>query len=609
VDDDSVNTMMTTNTATAVMRETSSTSAAAIAAASDGVDDDQAGRRRRLLAMLVAYPSSVSLRSGIASPLQGVCVSCPAGKHSNRMSTRDMVDSMGTTATGHRRLLVETSDVPKLPSDDDDAIAAVTDAGKMSEVKLEKEIAGIKKQQLEAKAQKAKLAAVVAMKKEADQVAELRAQLAKAEAISASAIAQAKEKAKMDALQPPLWYEKAYPHGKWKNTLKALHLLETPSPTACPTHAPTPKPTPHATHLPTHAPTAVPTISMEWGCSECAVGKYQPRPRQVTCHNCPSGRSNSLGTKLSSPVGASGASSERSCKLCPSGWATKAAKGGATCVRCPAGQTSNEKRTLCRHCPGGRYAPHEGSSVCLICSLGQYTDKHRGALGCKGCPRGRGGRAENKNRHDDGAVLPSSMERGCVECACGMYWADSSAARTAVTPLCIACPVGHFNPQRAKSDASACKPAPRGTYAQASADGAGACAARECQKGSFASSPGADACKACPAGMYLPVLLTKLLSTKPGKSGGKGGDLTTAVTTTSCVHCPAGKWSHAGGHRCLSCPAGSANAHIGQSSQDDCEPCASGRYQPAQGAASCAKCGKGKYQVGHRSCPALLLDA
>lgn len=156
------------------------------------------------------------------------------------------------------------------------------------------------------------------------------------------------------------------------------------------------------------------------------------------------------------------------------------------------------------------------------------------------------------------------------------------------TRICVACPLGYFQPNQGQL---ACSPCEAGTYGdheghaichtceagRASAE-AGSSSCEECRPGSFQPIPGMSSCEACP-----------------------GGSFVAAAGATACGRCRPGEFSGANSTACQECPAGRVSD---ASSSSECSACEPGRFAEAAGLSACSACAIGSFAeaVGSTAC-------
>ena len=130
---------------------------------------------------------------------------------------------------------------------------------------------------------------------------------------------------------------------------------------------------------------------------------------------------------------------------CPVG--TYCAAGADTPTLCPAGTTTYKldnnrivyidtqtEAAACKKCPKNTYAPAAGSTECLPCPNGQWSNE--GATSCSGCPAGE---------------FFDTQTQKCTKCKVGTYQ-DTTGAVDACKP----CPDGQYQNQEGQSSCKDC---------------------------------------------------------------------------------------------------------------------------------------------------------
>jgi len=141
--------------------------------------------------------------------------------------------------------------------------------------------------------------------------------------------------------------------------------------------------------------------------------------------------------------------------------------------------------------------------------------------------------------------------------------------------ICGPCPVGTFS-----KDGLSCRPCNVGTYSNTL--GTSQCA--DCAAGSFASALGSVSCAQCPPGTVT------------------SADL---LVKSQCIKCPLGTFAaSAGAATCDSCVAGSSTTALGSTM---CTACSAGRFSTAGG--SCQRCGQGTFAATDNSSSCSLCPA
>jgi len=263
------------------------------------------------------------------------------------------------------------------------------------------------------------------------------------------------------------------------------------------------------------------------------------------------------------------------CSSCQPGQYTSSNEG---CVLCEPGKYTATKAdssspTGCRVCPEGRFQRAEGSTECIQCFVGLYTNNEM-EESCKDCATGKYqdevGTTQCKycGREDMiGAIATSTGQSTCSQCTPGLYETTGTE--------CMECGTGQYQPESKKDN---CHDCPLGTYQMER----GTTMCKECGSGKYAPVVRQIICKDCVSGQY---------------QDNNGQEL--------CKLCESGKYQVESGkktcHLCLGGKLCSA-AGIGDS-------CSSGQYlEPGEYASSCKKCPVDKTHNSDkkscRNCPA-----
>ena len=284
-------------------------------------------------------------------------------------------------------------------------------------------------------------------------------------------------------------------------------------------------------------------------CLQCAEGMFADSAAATACNSCAPGKYSGLGSSI--------------CKSCSAG--SYAAAGYMTCLACDAGKFSSvaesTNTSICAECSPGSFSSILGSSVCLLCSAGQFA--LLGASYCDWCSSGK---------------YSTSIRAGapgvCIECTAGTYSPMGSSA-------CLQCSAGTYS----TIGSSGCALCPGGMYS--SAIGFGTCTVCD---GGFFSTAGSTTCSSCGAGTY---------SISNGSycakcSVGKYSYEVEATNSSACFYCAAGKFATESGldssTACTTCPAGTYSTLPGASRISTCAPCEQGKYASQSGASSCDQC-------------------
>ena len=361
---------------------------------------------------------------------------------------------------------------------------------------------------------------------------------------------------------------------------------------------------------------------------DCVAGTYNPMVGSTNVAACLSclGGFQCNGTALAAVSGPcpagyacnNGTAVVTTADVCPRGH--KCVQGTYQAVACPAGQYQDQtQQSNCSTCPAGYYCPGLGTadpvdcprgSYCLsgtrlasqyLCPTGFYNDALQSPSidYCKPCsggyqcslngsttPYGQGACSAGYYC-EGGSNTPSPNAFSIVwngrnytndKCLSGHYCPAGSNTSTT-------CPEGTFAVGRGNTDASACKPCPRGQYC--STAGASAASGQYCQPG-FLCVGGATVDSPvdgitgypCPVGTYC--LQGALNTTKCAP-----GTFNPFVAQSNCSTCLAGyycsDWGQSAGYQCplgsycptgtsqpLGCPAGTFGAAPGLYAASQC---------------------------------------
>lgn len=284
--------------------------------------------------------------------------------------------------------------------------------------------------------------------------------------------------------------------------------------------------------------------------AECQSGQYNDSAT-YQCVDCPAGFSTSESIESSGPgchICDEGTYASRTgahnCTLCPGGW-VQPDTAATECVECH-NYTLFEKQLCVDSCPDASWE-NETSKMCDVCAAGRYYT------------------ADNE----------------CTACADHFFKAVPGI------PLCVECPRGYFgNVTKVSCDKcdpgyttveNECTPCAAGRY-----EIEGNC--MNCMRGTYTADTGQSTCSDCPEGYG------------------------TAVGTTSCAECAAGRYS-AGVDTCNLCPRGFGTEVAGsinctqcrgaQTTDGSCVKCAAGLYLD-QNDARCIRCPAGYEDTNNR---------
>jgi hypothetical protein len=306
-------------------------------------------------------------------------------------------------------------------------------------------------------------------------------------------------------------------------------------------------------------------------CMACEAGSYGSMTAASTCFSCYAGT-------FSASVGAN---TSNVCTACPAG--TASPKQGqselAGCVRCPPDTYADAGATLCSVCPPHAISPSGSTSRSdCVCEIGHTGPDGGPCLHCLG-----------------GTVKAVNGTSNCVSCPSGTY-SEQSAASTA----CYGCPFGSDSPLESNGIV-ACKC----NHGYFGPDGT---PCTECSAGKFKNSPGSAHCSSCGMGRYNPMVASVNISFCLKCSSGKYSRETAAASDAECMDCKAGTYAEASGaSQCDDCRVGKYLPHVGSSNRTDCITCQAGDYSNA-GSPACQPCSAGTYSLRESStcilCPA-----
>jgi len=208
------------------------------------------------------------------------------------------------------------------------------------------------------------------------------------------------------------------------------------------------------------------------------------------------------------------------CTACPAGTASSQQGKSelAGCVRCTHDTYADAGATLCSVCPPHAISPSGSTSRSdCVCKIGHTGPDGGPCLHCLG-----------------GTFKAVNGSSDCVSCPSGTY-SEQSAASTA----CYDCPFGSDSPLESNGIvACKCNPGylgPDGTPCT------------ECSAGKFKNIPGSVHCTSCGMGRYNPMVASVNISSCLKCSPGKYSREQAVVSAAECVDCEAGTYSEASG--------------------------------------------------------------
>ena len=349
-------------------------------------------------------------------------------------------------------------------------------------------------------------------------------------------------------------------------------------------------------------------------CFDCETGSYNPVQASSTCLLCNAG---SFGIARGSSTQdvcvecAAGTSSQLrgqfdpwTCKICAQG--SYSDDGATACLHCPPKTISHLQSSsrydcvcaagfagpdggACLECLPGFYKARNGTSECVACQPGKYSDSMAAATGCIACPRGTNSPLLSAR------LLDCTCNRGfkgnadgmpCERCSTGKYKVPTGSAN------CSVCGRGWYNPDMAAIDATFCVACLPGKYGMTQA-AAHSTECIQCEAGSYAANSGTSECDKCEAGKHMSVTGSwdeTDCKVCPTGTFSKAG-------SSVCEICPAGKYALVASPECIDCPIDTYSSMSRSSFCPNCtlEYCEIGKYRPrckkgSKQDSSCAKC-------------------
>ena len=348
-------------------------------------------------------------------------------------------------------------------------------------------------------------------------------------------------------------------------------------------------------------------------CSACLPGSYKPEESTAACTLCGHGK---FGNRTAATE----------CSECPihtKGTSNEGTSSVTGCLCLP----GYYGRGPCAPCKPGTFKVVNGSSRCLSCSFGKFSNvvaaisnqqcQECGAntyslpnhSGCVNCPA-------------NSVSLPGGGSALNCTCARGHTGSDGQA--------CVACGLGTYKQVNGTSACLRCAP---GKYSHV--EGAQSDVCQKCPANSFSSS-NSSVCLSCPANSISSILSALLTDCKcglgyTGPDGGAcvacgAGKFKDANGTAPCVQCQAGEYSILPARSCQDCPSNSYSSsdnsvcvscpsHSGSSARSfelaackcdlgytgpdggECTSCPAGTYKGVNGSRVCSQCGRGKYST------------
>ena len=327
-------------------------------------------------------------------------------------------------------------------------------------------------------------------------------------------------------------------------------------------------------------------------CNPCGVGKFQKNVGQGSCLPCIPGEYNdqTTGVTQCKPCAANSFNGEQqreeNCVNCPAGWSSE--EGSTKCQSCEAGMYSNEVGVACGNCVIGMYRQSKESD-----STGTFlTDKITDPTKCVNCPAGW-----------ESSEVGSTQ---CLSCEAGKF-SDSQGA------ACVVCASGKYRQSKESdgehglfhdwiTDPTKCVDCPAGW---SSVVGSTKC--QSCEAGSYSNIKGQE-CKSCGFGQYRQSKETGSgNTTDPTKCVDCPAGWSSLKGSTKCQACEAGTFSNVQGEKCDNCGTGQYRPSkkgdgLTPTDPTTCVDCPIG-WSSAKGSTKCQACGAGTYGNGCQSCP------
>ena len=312
------------------------------------------------------------------------------------------------------------------------------------------------------------------------------------------------------------------------------------------------------------SPAAVWIPASEW---------YRGGQQHRRCVACPAGWFRNLISENASSPGAPAAVFVGACRACPTGWYGNTPAAG-NCSACAAGQYQERQgKSICTDCTAGRTTRGSavddgtGASECRACAPGKFTDQQASTEECENCPAGY---ATNTTASVYCSVCPAGKKQSregnttCFTCEAGQF-VDEEAANE-----CKNCEVGQST---IEGNTKYCANCPQGRAGQK---------CDICVAGRF-QNEGNKACVGCPSGFYQPDE-RKIDCTRC--EAGKYSLVANETLDQTAVNSTTGFEGPAGAAHCSDCPQGYIQP---QTTQEKCEMCEAGSYQPDEGRGECTQ--------------------
>jgi len=238
-------------------------------------------------------------------------------------------------------------------------------------------------------------------------------------------------------------------------------------------------------------------------CVDCIPGKYKINSGTASCTNCESGTYSISSSASNSSV----------CLKCPDNTMSFEGSNHITNCTCNIG-TTGPNGGPCVDCISGKYKKTTGSSSCINCEIGKYSNVLNG---CEQCPDNtmsfEGSNHITKCTCNIGTTGPNGGS--CVDCIPGKYKINSGNA------LCTRCESGKYSISSSASNSSVCLKCPDKTRSVEGSNDITNCLCDigttgpdggpciNCLPGEYKHIPGNTPCTKCVVGKYFDVNHTR----------------------------------------------------------------------------------------------------
>ena len=285
-----------------------------------------------------------------------------------------------------------------------------------------------------------------------------------------------------------------------------------------------------------------------------------------------------------------------------------AVTAAAACTECAPGYFQQEPgATECKLCTCGRVSAAGATACAAQCPAGKYGVTIAGVTTCATCPRGSQCYDGVRFMCAAGTYQDETGQGSCKSCAAGHFGEQAGLNRSTCT---ASCPAGFFCPGNTKTPI---------VCPAAAICAAGSAAPRvvvPCVPGQYTSGAVAaqneSTCISCPAGKY-----SNAVNANQCESCALGTYQDVAEQPTCMLHksCPAGQRVRQDGNAtsdrvCVPCGAHTFSA---MSNQAQCTPCPANELQPLPDQIRCVSASKDEFVVSHsenarslEACPATV---